>query len=129
MIYGTQRDHHPPSLIALSLASDDGVTDKRGQTVAGKFVIKKGPTGKFRFNLLARNGQVVATSEAYGSKAAAMGGIRSVQKLVADASVEDQTTKEWAASEAARKAATKAKKSSATAPGKATKKSSSPKVR
>lgn len=91
----------------------------------GKFVIKKGTTGKFRFNLLASNGQVVATSEAYGSKAAAMSGIRSVQKLAAEASVEDQTTKEWTASEAARKAATKAKKGAATARGKATMKSSS----
>lgn len=49
--------------------------------MAGKFVIKKGTTGKFRFNLLARNGQAVATSEAYNSKAAAMTGIRSVQRL------------------------------------------------
>ena len=70
-----------------------------------KFVIKKGPTGKFRFNLLASNGQVVATSEAYSSKASARAGIRSVKKIAADAEVEDQTTKEWAALEAARKAA------------------------
>ena len=63
----------------------------------GKFVVKKGTTGKFRFNLLSTNGQVVATSEAYNSKASAMGGIRSVKKLAADAAIEDQTTKEWAA--------------------------------
>ncbi len=87
--------------------------------MAGKFVLKKGSTGKFRFNLLASNGQVVATSEAYGSKAAAMGGIRSVQKLAADATVEDQTTKEWAAGEADRKA-TAAKKSASKAKRKAT---------
>ncbi len=37
----------------------------------GKFVVKKGTTGKFRFNLVSTNGQVVATSEAYTSKAAA----------------------------------------------------------
>ncbi len=96
--------------------------------MAGKFVIKKGTTGKFRFNLLARNGQVVATSEAYGSKAGAMGGIRSIQKLAAEASVEDQTTKEWAAGEAARKAATSAKKAAATAKAKASQKSPSSKT-
>lgn len=90
----------------------------------GKFVIKKGTTGKFRFNLLASNGQVVATSEAYGSKAAAMGGVRSVQKLAADASIEDQTTKEWSAAEAARKATASAKKLAAAAKPKAAKKSS-----
>ena len=54
--------------------------------------------------------QVVATSEAYNSKAAAMGGIRSVRSLAADAAIEDQTTKEWAAAESARKAAASAKK-------------------
>ena len=76
----------------------------------GKFVVKKGTTGKFRFNLLSTNGQVVATSEAYNSKASAMGGIRAVKSLVADAAIEDQTTKEWAAAEAARKAASPVKK-------------------
>ena len=76
----------------------------------GKFVIKKGTTGKFRFNLLSTNGQVVATSEAYDSKASAMGGIRAVKKLAADAAIEDQTTKEWAAAEAAGKAAAPVKK-------------------
>ena len=76
----------------------------------GKFVVKKGTTGKFRFNLVSTNGQVVATSEAYNSKAAAMGGIRSVRSLAADAAIEDQTPKEWAAAESARKAAASVKK-------------------
>ena len=30
--------------------------------MAGKFVVKKGTTGKFRFNLVATNGQVAATN-------------------------------------------------------------------
>lgn len=72
----------------------------------GKFVVKKGPTGKFRFNLVSTNGQIVATSEAYNSKAGAMGGIRSVRSLAGDAAVEDQTTKDWAAAEEARRATT-----------------------
>ncbi len=76
----------------------------------GKFVVKKGSTGKFRFSLLSTNGQIVATSEAYNSKASAMGGIRSVKSLAADADIEDQTTKEWAAGEADRKKAATAKK-------------------
>ena len=80
------------------------------QPVPGKFVVKKGITAKFRFNLLSSNGQVVATSEAYNSKASAMGGIRAVKSLAADAAIEDQTTKEWAAAEAARKAAAPVKK-------------------
>ena len=37
----------------------------------GKFVVKKGTTGKFRFTLLSTNGQVVATSQTYETKRAA----------------------------------------------------------
>jgi uncharacterized protein YegP (UPF0339 family) len=91
----------------------------------GKFVVKKGSTGKFRFSLLSTNGQVVATSEAYNSKASAMGGIRSVKNLAGEAEIEDQTTKEWAAGEDARKSAAAAKKSKASARKKAAAKKAS----
>jgi uncharacterized protein YegP (UPF0339 family) len=40
--------------------------------MAARFVLKKGSTGKYRFNLVATNGQVIATSEAYESKASAI---------------------------------------------------------
>lgn len=90
----------------------------------GKFVVKKGSTGKFRFNLLSTNGQVVATSEAYSSKASAMGGIRAVKSLAGDATIEDQTTKEWAAGEAARTAAAAVKSAATTAKKRAAKKAS-----
>jgi uncharacterized protein len=59
--------------------------------MAGKFVLKKGSTGKFHFNLVAGNGQVIATSEAYESKSAAMNGIKSVQTNAPGAEVDDQT--------------------------------------
>jgi uncharacterized protein len=59
--------------------------------MAAKFVLKKGSTGKFHFNLVAPNGQVIATSEAYESKAAALNGIESVQKNAPVAQVDDQT--------------------------------------
>jgi uncharacterized protein len=59
--------------------------------MAGKFVLKKGSSGKFHFNLHASNGQVIATSETYESKAAALNGIKSVQTNAPDAKVEDQT--------------------------------------
>lgn len=75
-----------------------------------KFVVKKGTTGKFRFNLVSSNGQVVATSEAYNSKASCMNGIKAVRNTALEAILEDQTTKEWAAGEDARKAAAAAKK-------------------
>ncbi len=47
--------------------------------MAGKFVLKKDAGGQFRFNLLASNGQVIASSEAYTTKAAALNGIDSVK--------------------------------------------------
>ncbi|MEO7539646.1 MAG: YegP family protein [Pyrinomonadaceae bacterium] len=47
--------------------------------MAGKFEIKSGKTGKFRFNLKSSNGQVILTSEAYESRSAAVKGITSVK--------------------------------------------------
>jgi uncharacterized protein len=43
--------------------------------MAATFVLKKGSSGKFYFNLVAANGQVLATSESYESKASAPQGI------------------------------------------------------
>ena len=54
-----------------------GTTCRRQEArLPGKYVIKKGSTGKFRFSLLSTNGQVVATSQAYNSKATCMNGVR-----------------------------------------------------
>jgi uncharacterized protein YegP (UPF0339 family) len=71
----------------------------------GKFVVKKGPTGKFRFSLLSTNGQVVASSEAYETKRAALSGVASVQKLAAGAKIVDTTVAVAAASKPAAKPA------------------------
>ena len=49
-------------------------------------MLQKGSTGKFRFNL-------VATSEAYESKASAINGIESVKHNAPDAEIDDQTDK------------------------------------
>ena len=56
----------------------------------GKFVIRKTKTG-IKFDLLATNGQVVATSEVYASLASCKKGIASVVTNAALAEVEDQT--------------------------------------
>lgn len=61
--------------------------------MAAKFVLKKGSTGKFRFNLVATNGRVIATSEAYESKASAIKGIESVRRNAPNAEIDDQTDK------------------------------------
>jgi uncharacterized protein YegP (UPF0339 family) len=53
--------------------------------MSGKFVLEKGSTGKYHFNLQAANGQVIATSEHYESKESALNGIDSVRRNAADA--------------------------------------------
>ena len=47
--------------------------------MAGKFVIRKTSSGRYLFNLRAGNGEIIATSEAYTTKAAAKAGIESVK--------------------------------------------------
>jgi len=59
--------------------------------MAAKFVLKKGTTGKYHFNLLAANGQVIASSESYEQKHSALNGIESVKKNASSAEVDDQT--------------------------------------
>ena len=56
----------------------------------GKFVIRTVPSG-IKFDLKATNGQVIATSEVYTTKAACKNGVASVQKNAPKAKVEDQT--------------------------------------
>ncbi|MFC7526532.1 YegP family protein [Parapedobacter sp. GCM10030251] len=52
---------------------------------------KESKSGKFMFNLKARNGQVIGTSELYESAAGRDKGIESVKRNAPDATVEDQT--------------------------------------
>ena len=61
------------------------------EAMAGKFVLKKGSSGKYHFNLVAVNEQVIATSEAYERKQSALSGIESVKNNAPDAEVDDQT--------------------------------------
>ena len=59
--------------------------------MAGKFEIYQDKGGKFRFRLKAANGEIIASSEGYSSKASAKNGIASVQKNAPKAKVEDLT--------------------------------------
>ena len=56
----------------------------------GKFELYKSGNS-FRFRLKAGNGEIIATGEAYESKASAKNGIESVQKNAAGATVVDLT--------------------------------------
>lgn len=59
--------------------------------MAGKFEVYADKQGKFRFRLKAGNGEIVATSEAYDTKASALKGVDAVKRAAADATVVDQT--------------------------------------
>ena len=56
----------------------------------GKYVVKTVPSG-IKFDLKAGNGEVIATSEVYTTKAACLKGLASVRKNAPAANVEDQT--------------------------------------
>jgi len=47
--------------------------------------------GKYRFRLKAGNGEIIASGEAYETKAAALNGVESVKRNASDATVDDQT--------------------------------------
>jgi uncharacterized protein YegP (UPF0339 family) len=61
----------------------------------GKFIVRKTNTG-IKFDLLATNGEVIATSEVYKSKNSCLAGIKSVQKNSVTANIEDQTVEGFA---------------------------------
>ena len=60
----------------------------------GKFVVKETKTG-IKFDLKATNGQVIASSEVYKSKAACLKGIKSVMINAPIANYEDQTVENY----------------------------------
>jgi uncharacterized protein len=57
--------------------------------VAAKFLVCEVKDG-FRFKLKAANGEVVATSESYSSRAAAHKGCEAVKRAAAQADIEDE---------------------------------------
>jgi len=52
-----------------------------------KFELYQDKAGEFRFRLKARNGEVIATSEGYKTKASCLNGIESVKKNAPEAEV------------------------------------------
>ena len=57
--------------------------------MASKFEVYQDRAGKFRFRLKAANGEIVASGEAYESKAGAHKGCEAVQKAAAAAGIVD----------------------------------------
>ena len=55
--------------------------------MAGTFELWVDKGGDYTFNLKAGNGQVIATSQGYASKASALNGIESIKKNAPDAAI------------------------------------------
>lgn len=64
---------------------------KKNSQNPDRFVKKTTPSGKFRFNVTASNGQVVGTSQSYASESGCNNGMKSVAECAAGASIDDQT--------------------------------------
>jgi uncharacterized protein YegP (UPF0339 family) len=56
-----------------------------------KFEINKDKAGKYRFNLIAANGEIIASSEAYESKDSCKNGIQSVKTNAPTAEIVDKS--------------------------------------
>lgn len=55
--------------------------------MAGTFELYTDKSGEYRFRLKAGNGEVIAISEGYSSKAGALSGVESVRRNAADAGI------------------------------------------
>jgi hypothetical protein len=60
--------------------------------MAGKFEVYLDARGKHRFRLKAGNGQIIAVGESYESMASCLGGIESIRKNAAGATLSDLTS-------------------------------------
>ena len=70
------------------IAKFEDQTAEAFETVTNpKFEMYKDKAGEFRFRLKARNGEIIATSEGYTSKAACENGIESVRKNAPEAEI------------------------------------------
>ena len=64
---------------------------KKNSQNPDRIVKKTTPSGKYRFNIIASNGQVVGASQNYGSESGCRNGMKSVAECAQGASVDDQT--------------------------------------
>lgn len=73
--------------LAWSQSSSGPTADRKERAMAGTFELWVDKGGDYRFNLKASNGQVIASSQGYSSKANALNGIESIRKNAPDAPV------------------------------------------
>ena len=68
---------------------EDQTVENYEAAVHPKFELYTDKAGDFRFRLKARNGEIIATSENYTTKAACENGIESVRKNAPEAEIEE----------------------------------------
>ncbi|MDR2434684.1 MAG: YegP family protein [Treponema sp.] len=73
-----------------------------------KFTLFLDKAKKYRFNLKAANGEIIAASESYPDKKSALKGIASIQKNAAAAKITDETGESEAAKKPGRTPSAKA---------------------
>ena len=86
---GVYREIVPNKLLVMTDTWDEESATPGPETIVT--VRFKDVGGKFRFRLKAGNGQIIASSEAYESKAAAQNGIKSVRTNAPTGRIDDQT--------------------------------------
>ena len=67
------------------------LSHSRENDFAGTFELYKDAHGEYRFYLKAPNGEIIANSESYKSKAAAKAGVHAVQTAARGATMVDNT--------------------------------------
>lgn len=65
--------------------------------MGAKFVLTRNEAGQYHFVLKAANGETIAQSETYQSRAAAMSGIESVRTNASAATIDDRSATESSA--------------------------------
>lgn len=84
-------EDEPLEAVEAAFAAGRPVITHRPATArvtGAKFEVKATKNGQFMFNLRAANGVVIATSEHYATKAAALRAIETVRATAADAEIE-----------------------------------------
>lgn len=71
------------------LAAIENEEDDEPEAKPGSFEVYEDAKGEYRFRLKACNGQVIAVSEGYSSKAACLNGVASVQRSTCGAEIKE----------------------------------------
>ena len=67
-------------MFCMNAPKGQKIDRKRENGMANRFEIRQTKNGSFRFNLMATNGQIIATSETYSSLDSCKNGVESVRK-------------------------------------------------